>query len=92
MAKKVVNGFTDILKNSYPEKPNSEIVNRISKFVDEISGISDDVLWKLSREDGLIFFLKELALRVLVSQIDEVFRCGPYKCPLVNQFLKYYET
>ena len=58
MAIKVVNGFTDILKKSYPKKPNTEIVNRIYKFVDEISGISDGALWELSRDDGLISFLK----------------------------------
>ena len=84
MAIKVVNGLTDILKKSDPKKPNTEIVNRVCKFVDEASGISDGALWSLSREDGLISFLKELARRGLVSQIDKIFRRGIYECPLVN--------
>ena len=28
----------------------------------------------------------------LISQIDKVFRCGIYECPLVNKLSKYYET
>ena len=81
---KVVNEFTDILKKTYPEGPNTEIVNRVCKFVDEASGFGDGVLWELSRDGGLISFLKELARRGLVSQIDMIFRCGIYECPLVN--------
>ena len=63
MAIKIVSGFTDILKKSDPERPNTEIVNRVCKFVDEASSISNGALWSLSREDGLISFLKELARR-----------------------------
>ena len=81
---KVVNEFTDILKKTYPEGPNTEIVKRACKFVDEASSLSDGVLWEITQEDGLIFFLKELARRGLVSQIDKIFRCGIYDCPLVN--------
>ena len=84
MAIKVVNGLTDILKKSDPKRPNTEIVNRVCKFVDEASGLGDGALWKLSRDDGLISFLKELARRGLVSQIDKIFRCGTYEYPLVN--------
>ena len=84
MAIKVVNGLTDILKKSDPKKPNAEIVNRVCKFVDEASGFGDGVLWELSRDGGLISFLKELARRGLVSQIDKIFRCGTYEYPLVN--------
>ena len=84
MAIKVVNGLIDILKKSDPKKPNAEIVNRVCKFVDEASSLSDGVLWEITEEDGLIFFLKELARRGLVSQIDMIFRCGIYECPLVN--------
>ena len=84
MAIKVVNGLIDILKKSDPKRPNTEIVNRVCKFVDEASGLGDGALWKLSRDDGLISFLKELARRGLVSQIDKIFRCGTYECPLVN--------
>ena len=84
MAIKVVKGLIDILKKSDPKKPNAEIVNRVCKFVDEASGLGDGALWELSRYDGLISFLKELARRGLVSQIDKIFRCGTYECPLVN--------
>ena len=84
MAIKVVNGFTDILKKSDPKKPNTEIVNRVCKFVDEASGLGDGALWKLSRDDGLISFLKELARKGLVSQIDKIFMCGTYEYLLVN--------
>ena len=84
MAIKVVNGLIDILKKSDPKKPNAEIVNRVCKFVDEASGFCDGVLWELSRDGVLISFLKELARRGLVSQIDMIFRCGIYECPLVN--------
>ena len=84
MAIKVVNGLTDILKKSDPKKPNAEIVNRVCKFVDEASGFCDGVLWELSRDGGLISFLKELARRGLVSQIDKIFRRGTYEYPLVN--------
>ena len=84
MAIKVVKGLIDILKKSDPKKPNAEIVNRVCKFVDEASGFGDGVLWELSRDGGLISFLKELARRGLVSQIDKIFRCGIYECPLVN--------
>ena len=84
MAIKVVNGLIDILKKSDPKKPNAEIVNRVCKFVDEASGFGDGVLWELSRDGGLISFLKELARMGLVSQIDKIFRCGIYECPLVN--------
>ena len=78
MAIKIVSGFTDILKKSYPEGPNAELINRVCKFVDEASGLSDGALWELSRDDGLISFLKELARRGLVSQIDKIFRSGTY--------------
>ena len=84
MAIKVVKGLIDILKKSDPKKPNAEIVNRVCKFVDEASEFGDGALWKLSRDDGLISFLKELARWGLVSQIDKIFRCGTYECPLVN--------
>ena len=84
MAIKIVNGLTDILKKSDPKRPNTEIVNRVCKFVDEASSLSDGVLWEITEEDGLIFFLKELARRGLVSQIDKIFRRGTYEYPLVN--------
>ena len=95
---KVVSGLTDILKNvlSKPKFEKSEIANRFCEFVDMISSRDDGVLWSFARkvEDGeaLISFLKELATKGCISQIDKIFRSGGYRCPLVNQLSKYYET
>ena len=95
----VVSGLTDILKNvlSKPKFEKSEIANRFCEFVDMISSRDDGVLWSFARKvkDGevLISFLKELAAdKKFVPQIDRIFRCGGYRCPLVNQLSKYYET
>ena len=49
-----VSGLTDILR-SVPKMPDSEIVDRVCKFVDDANDISDGALWKLSREEGLIW-------------------------------------
>ena len=61
-----------------------------------ISSRNDGVLWSFARrvKDGevLISFLKELATKGYISQIDKIFRSGGYRCPLVNQLSKYYET
>ena len=88
MAIKIVNGLTDILKKSDPERPNTEIVNRVCEFIDKGKDEKDyDALWEFScLEKGcsLIFFLKELARRGFVSQIDKIFRRGTYEYPLVN--------
>ena len=94
----VVSGLTDILKNvlSKPKFEKSEIANRFCEFVDMISSRSNGVLWSFARKvkDGevLISFLKELATKGYISQIDKIFRSGGYRCPLVNQLSKYYET
>ena len=94
----VVSGLTDILKNvlSKPKFEKSEIANRFCEFVDMISSRDDGVLWSFARKvkDGevLISFLKELADKGCISQIDKIFRSGGYRCPLVNQLSKYYET
>ena len=95
----VVSGLTDILKNvlSKPKFEKSEIANRFCEFVDMISSRDDGVLWSFARKvkDGevLISFLKELAAdKKFVPQIDRIFRSGGYRCPLVNQLSKYYET
>ena len=95
----VVSGLTDILKNvlSKPKFEKSEIANRFCEFVDMISSRDDGVLWSFARKvkDGevLISFLKELAAdKKFVPQIDRIFRSGSYRCPLVNQLSKYYET
>ena len=95
----IVSGLTDILKNvlSKPKFEKSEIANRFCEFVDMISSRDDGVLWSFARKvkDGevLISFLKELAAdKKFVPQIDRIFRSGGYRCPLVNQLSKYYET
>ena len=86
----VVSGLTDILKNvlSKPKFEKSEIANRFCEFVDMISSRSNGVLWSFARrvKDGevLISFLKELATKGCISQIDKIFRCGGYRYPLVN--------
>ena len=87
----VVSGLTDILKNisSKPKFEESEIANRFCEFVDEVSDISDS-LWSFATrvKDGevLISFLKELATKGCISQIDKIFRSGGYRYPLVNNF------
>ena len=92
----IVSGLTDILR-SVPKMPDSEIVDRVCKFVDMVSD-NEEEIWSLSREgkgkDGevLISFLKELATNGCVSQIDKIFRSGGYRHPLVNQLSSYYET
>ena len=95
----VVSGLTDILKNvlSKPKFEKSEIANRFCEFVDMLSSRSNGVLWSFANhvKDGevLISFLKELAAdKKFVPQIDRIFRSGGYRCPLVNQLSKYYET
>ena len=86
----VVSGLTDILKNvlSKPKFEKSEIANRFCEFVDMISSRKDGVLWSFARgvNDGevLISFLKELATKGFISQIDKIFRSGGYRYPLVN--------
>ena len=94
----VVSGLTDILKNisSKPKFEESEIANRFCEIVDEVSDSSGS-LWEFAlRVKGgkvLISFLKELAAdKKFVPQVDRIFRSGGYRCPLVNQLSKYYET
>ena len=88
----VVSGLTDILKNVLskleskgPEK--TEITKRFCEFINKISN-SRDSLWEFARQvkDGevLISFLKELATKGCISQIDKIFRSGGYRYPLVN--------
>ena len=86
----VVSGLTDILKNvlSKPKFEKSEIANRFCEFVDMISSRDDGALWSFASDmnDGevLICFLKDLATKGCISQIDKIFRCGGYRHPLVN--------
>ena len=100
LSAEVVSGLTDILKNvlskpEYEEPKKNEITNRFCEFVDEISN-SHDSLWSFARhvKDGevLISFLKELATKGCISQIDKIFRSGGYRHPLVNKLSSYYET
>ena len=97
----VVSGLTDILKNvlsepEYEGPKKTEITNRFCKFVDMISGRENGVLWDFASDvkDGevLISFLKELATKGCISQIDKIFRVGGYRHPLVNKLSSYYET
>ena len=94
----VVSGLTDILKNvlSKPKFEKSEIANRFCEFVDMLSSRKNGVLWSFARKvkDGevLISFLKELADKGCISQIDKIFRSGGYRHPLVNELSSYYET
>ena len=96
----VVSGLTDILKNvlrkpEYEGPKKNEITNRFCEFVDVISN-SRDSLWEFARQvkDGevLISFLKELATKGCISQIDKIFRSGGYRHPLVNRLSSYYKT
>ena len=61
-----------------------------------ISSRGDGALWSFASDmnDGevLISFLKELADKGCISQIDKIFRSGSYRHPLVNQLSSYYET
>ena len=97
----VINGLTDVLKNVLsklesegPEK--TEITNRFCEFVNKISIKGNGSLWGFAEQvkdgEALISFLKELATRGCISQIDKIFRSDGYRCPLVNQLSKYYET
>ena len=94
----VVSGLTDILKNvlSKPKFEKSEIANRFCEFVDMISSEDDGALWSFSSDENdgevLISFLKELATKGYISQIDKIFRSGDEDHPLVNQLSSYYET
>ena len=97
----VVSGLTDILKNvlsepEYEGPKKKEITNRFCKFVDMINGRENGVLQDFASrvKDGevLISFLKELATKGCISQIDKIFRSGGYRHPLVNGLSKYYET
>ena len=84
----IVSGLTDILR-SVPKMPNSEIVDRVCEFVDMVNDKEAEI-WSLSRkgkgkdDEILISFLKELATKGCVSQIDKIFRYGGYRHPLVN--------
>ena len=95
----IVSGLTDILKKinqKSPNKPNNRLVDRVCEFINKINK-KEDAVWDLSmfeRNGEILFsFLNELAAdKKFVPQIDRIFRSGGYRCPLVNQLSKYYET
>ena len=60
----IVSGLTDILKEINHESPDKSLVDRVCKFIDEISE-KEDTIWGLSkfeRNGEILFsFLNELA-------------------------------
>ena len=88
----IVSGLTDIFKEinyESPNKPNNRLVDRVCKFIDEISE-KEDAIWGLSkfeRNGEILFsFLNELATdKKFVPQIDRIFRSGGGVYPLVNK-------
>ena len=84
----IVSGLTDILKEINHESPDKSLVDRVCKFIDEISE-KGDAVWDLSlqkRNGEILFsFLNELAAdKKFVTQIDRIFRSGGGVYPLVN--------
>ena len=85
----IVSGLTNILKEINQKSPNNNLVNRVCKFIDEISK-KEDAIWGLSmfeRNGEILFsFLNELAAdKKFVPQIDRIFRSGDDTYPLVNE-------
>ena len=85
----IVSGLTDILKEINHESPDKSLVDRVCKFIDEISE-KEDAIWGLSkfeRNGEILFsFLNELATdKKFVPQIDRIFRSGGGVYPLVNK-------
>ena len=86
---KIVSGLTDILKEINQKSPNNNLVDRVCKFIDEISE-KKHAVWDLSRFERngeiLFSFLNELAAdKKFVPQIDRIFRSGRGVYPLVNE-------
>ena len=95
----IVSGLTDIFKEinyESPNKPNNRLVDRVCKFIDEISK-KECGIWGLSsyeRNCEILFsFLNELAAdKKFVPQIDRIFRSGGGVYPLVNVLSGFSET
>ena len=92
----IVSGLTDILKKINQKSPNNNLVDRVCKFIDEISE-KEDAIWGLSRYERngeiLFSFLNELAAdKKFVPQIDRIFRSGGGVYPLVNELSNFPET
>ena len=96
MAIKIVSGLTDILKEINHESPDKSLVDRVCKFIDEISEKRHAVwgLSKFERNGEILFsFLNELAAdKKFVPQIDRIFRSGGGVYPLVNELSKFSKT
>ena len=96
MAIKIVSGLTDILKEIKQKSPNNNLVDRVCKFIDEISEKKDSVwgLCKQKRTSEILFsFLNELAAdKKFVTQIDRIFRSGGGVYPLVNWISRNYKN
>ena len=85
----IVSGLTDILKEINQKSPDKSLVDRVCKFIDEISK-KECGIWGLSRYERngeiLFSFLNELAAdKKFVTQIDRIFRSGGGVYPLVNE-------
>ena len=96
MAIKIVSGLIDILKEINHESPDKSLVDRVCKFIDEISE-KEDAIWGLSkfeRNGEILFsFLNELAAdKKFVPQIDRIFRSGGGVYPLVSELSNFPET
>ena len=92
----IVSGLTDILKEINHESPDKSLVDRVCKFIDEISE-KEDTIWGLSkfeRNGEILFsFLNELAAdKKFVPQIDRIFRSGGGVYPLVSELSNFPET
>ena len=96
MAIKIVSGLIDILKEINHESPDKSLVDRVCKFIDEISEKRDGVwgLSKFERNGEILFsFLNELAAdKKFVPQIDRIFRSGGGVYPLVSELSNFPET
>lgn len=81
-AVKIVGGLTSIMKYE-PLTPESQLSRRVCEVVDNINKdeLGTSSIWDFSCTYGdkynepLMSFLKELAIRGLVPQIDKIFRC-----------------
>ena len=92
----IVIGLTDILKEINQKSPNNNLVDRVCKFIDEISK-KECGIWGLSRYERngeiLFSFLNELAAdKKFVPQIDRIFRSGGGVYPLVNWISSNYKN
>ena len=90
----IVNGLNNIFKNG-SDIPDSKIVDRVCEFIDKIN-CENNRIWDFASQekDGeiLISFLKELAVKGCIPQINKIFWSGESNCPLVNILSSEYKT